>query len=104
MANDVKIDKSLVDENINNMKKIINNRIIDESVAKGNEIIGLLGNSDGEFVTALKEEIRMEINTVTAIGFMLNKLCDFISAASDDFICVDNSYSNKKVNGCSGDN
>ena len=92
MENGIKIDKGLIDQNVSNMKNIINNNILNEAVTKGNEIINLLQNSEGEFVEAIKDEIGMEIETITSRGFLLNTFFDFVAAAADDFIRVDEGY------------
>lgn len=62
------------------------------------ELLGLFVKSEGEFITALKEQLNMEQEVIRAICDFFLTLLDMMNAAEADFSKLDTEYAKEKIN------
>ncbi|MCM1268433.1 MAG: hypothetical protein NC302_11055 [Bacteroidales bacterium] len=61
------------------------------------ELSALFVKSEGEFITALKEQLQVEQEVVCAIGEFFLTLLEMMNAAEADFGKLDNDYAQEKI-------
>ncbi len=61
------------------------------------ELLGLFVKSEGDFITALKEQIHMEQEVIHAICEFFLTLLDMMNAAEADFSKLDSDYAKEKI-------
>lgn len=72
-------------------------KFLAETESAYSEIAGLFVKSEGEFITALKEQLNMEQQVVRAICDFFLTLLDMMNAAEADFNKLDRRYARGKM-------
>lgn len=62
------------------------------------ELSGLFVKSEGEFITALIEQLNVEQEVMSAVGDFFLTLLDMMNAAEADFSKLDGEYAKEKIN------
>lgn len=62
------------------------------------ELSGLFVKSEGEFITALLEQLNMEQEVIRGICDFFLTLLDMMNAAETDFSKLDGEYAKEKIN------
>ena len=94
---DLKIQPAVVKARTGKIKKNIQSDILEKNRNTVKKLKQYMKESKGETVTVLKSQLDKEEKMVNGIGYILNKMADYISMACDDFEQLDQRYSSEKV-------
>lgn len=94
---DISISSSGTERAVSEIINKIQTEIIDASTTSGNTIINAIGNSAGDFIDSLKEEVAQEAAMMNSVGELLIAMANYIQSASIAFGNVDTTYNTSKV-------
>lgn len=72
-------------------------QFLTETESAFNELSAMFAKSEGDFITALKEQLNMEQEAIRAICDFFLTLLDMMNAAEADFSKLDNEYAKEKI-------
>lgn len=94
---DISINSSNTERAVSEIISKIQTEIIEESRTSGNRIIDSIGDSAGDFIDSLKNEMAQETAIMSSVGELLIAMANYIQSAANAFAAVDTTYNTAKV-------
>lgn len=94
---DINIKIAEVKAETDEIKKYINNNILQINQQSVKQIKTDMKESKGKTVKALQNQLDKEEQLVNSIGDLLNDIAEYMSIACDDFERLDSKYAKTKV-------
>lgn len=93
----ISISRSNTESTVSGLISRIQTYIIDESEIDEKTIINTVELSAGDFIDALKEEVKQEVKMMNSVWELLIAVAEYIQSAAAAFSEVDDRYNTSKV-------
>ena len=75
----------------------IQTEVIESGRTSGNMIVNAVGQSAGDFIESLKNEVAQETEIMNSVGELLIAMANYIQSASNAFAVVDKKFDHQKI-------